>query len=118
VSGATGVPPKVGVKDDVIVAPFISHSASAPESPRQSTSVQASALKLLIEATVQLASGTTGVPPDVTRALPPIAPFWLMSQKARPPLVLRHMMSLTPLLLKSGGAVRLNRRPRTLIERS
>jgi len=30
-SGATTVPPELGVNNDVIVAPFISHSANAPQ---------------------------------------------------------------------------------------
>ena len=82
-AGVTVAPSELGANDDVIVVPFISHSATAPESLRQ--------------------SGATTVPADVTKLLLSMTPDRSMSHIARPTPGLRQRMSLTPLSLKSGG---------------
>src|SRR5437899_5411099 len=94
-SGVTALPPDVRAELETIVEPFMVHSASVPEVSRHNRSALPSALKSVVATTLQLAPRATGAPPNVTVLLPPMAPFWPMSQNARLPLVLRHMMSLT-----------------------
>src|SRR5579872_1627671 len=94
-SGVAAAPPELAVSDWLMVEPFISHSARAPESLRHRMSALLSPLKSPISTTCQLASGATVAPPDVTLP-PPVTVVPFISQTASEPSDLRQRMSASP----------------------
>src|SRR5581483_7420842 len=100
-SGAMTWPFSVRKLPDVMAEPFMLQSTSAPLTLRQRMSALLSPLKSLIPATFQAGSGPIGVPLKVTTRAPIDPP--VMSQSARPPLVLRQKMSPASSPLKSYG---------------
>src|SRR5581483_7666689 len=95
-SGLTAAPLALGVSDWVMVLPFISHSAIAPESLRQRMSALLSPLKSPISTTCQLASGVTAAPPEVVMPEPAATVVPSINQVATLPLPLRQRMSALP----------------------
>src|SRR5579872_1979721 len=95
-SGVAAAPPELGVSDWLMVEPFISHSAIAPESLRQRMSALLSPLKSPISTTCQLASGVTDAPPEVVMPEPAVTVVPSINQIATFPLPSRQRTSALP----------------------